>query len=78
MTSPIRTRSPDTVTLARSAGAAMRSLRVCAKAAAGEAASKARARQSVRAVMVITPQRNMAVVDCSIWSAALTTLAFIS
>src|SRR5258707_3241756 len=48
MTSPIRTRSPDTVTSARSTGAAMTSLRTCADAAAGSAASSAVASKTER------------------------------
>ena len=39
--------------------------------------SGAEARMSERAIMA-RAQRNMLEVDCSIWSAALTTLAFIS
>src|SRR6266851_4685223 len=50
MISPIRTRSPDTVTLARSTGAAMTSSRICAEAAAGKAASMAVARRRERRV----------------------------
>src|SRR5260370_34492841 len=56
MTSPIRTRSPDTCTLARSTGAAI-TLRfakvswVCATAAALDAAIRAVARRRARAIM---------------------------
>ena len=80
MRSPTRTMSLETCTLARSAGAAMTSARssaLCATAIGAEAASRAEARMSERAIMA-NPQRNMLEVDCSIWSAALTTLAFIS
>ena len=45
--------------------------------AATEAAQSAVARKRTRAIMT-DPQRNMLEVDCIIWSAALTTLAFIS
>src|SRR6266478_2215408 len=45
MTSPIRTSSPATLTLARSTGAAMTSSRVCADAVAVPAASRAVARR---------------------------------
>ena len=51
-----------------------------AAAVALDAAIRAVARRRerrARAIM-ISPQRNMLEVDCSIWSAALTTLAFIS
>jgi hypothetical protein len=56
MTSPIRTRSPDTCTLARSTGAAI-TLRfakvswVCATAVALDAAIRAVARRRARAIM---------------------------
>src|SRR5258707_14433170 len=52
MTSPIRTRSPATATLARSTGAATTSSRVCADAAAEVAASRAVARKSERMVII--------------------------
>src|SRR3954454_3400936 len=65
MTSPIRTTSPATVTLARSTGAAMTlsrargaamtSSRACADAVAAAAASSAVARRSERAVIVGLP-----------------------
>jgi hypothetical protein len=42
------------------------------------AARSALARRRVRTIISSTPQRNSAVVDCIIWSAALITLAFIS
>src|SRR2546429_8304466 len=48
MTSPIRTSSPATLTLARSTGAAMTSSRVCARAVAVPAASRAVARRTER------------------------------
>src|SRR5258707_2817268 len=52
MTSPIRTRSPATATLARSTGAAMTSSRVCADAAADVAATRAVARKRERLVII--------------------------
>src|SRR5258705_9655013 len=52
MTSPIRTRSPATATLARSTGAATTSSRVCADAAADVATSRAVARRSERMVII--------------------------
>src|SRR6266436_2074990 len=51
MTSPIRTRSPDTVTLARSTGAAMTSSRVCA-GAAELAASRAVTSRRKRTIII--------------------------
>src|SRR5260370_10013028 len=54
MTSPIRNSSPDTVTLARSTGAAMTSSRACADAVAVAAASRAVARKTER-MDIISP-----------------------
>ena len=70
--------SEATVTLARSVGGAITSLRACASAAVAEAASSAAARRRGRAIMIGLRQRNRLAVDCIIWSAALTTFAFIS
>src|ERR1700720_934858 len=55
MTSPIRTTSPVTLTLARSTGAAMTSSLTCANAAVDVAASKAVARRRERSVITKTP-----------------------
>ena len=76
--SPIRTTSPATVTLARSAGAAMTSSLLWADAGTVAAASRAVASRSDAKRHDRLPQRNSAEVVCSIWSAALITLAFIS
>src|SRR3981189_380482 len=55
ITSPIRTRSLVTVTLARSTGAAMTSSRVCASAGAAETASRAVARRRERTIIMSSP-----------------------
>src|SRR5438105_15138039 len=55
MTSPIRTSSPATLTLARSTGAAMTSSRVCADAVAVPAASRAVARRRERGKLLPFP-----------------------
>src|SRR3979490_226709 len=55
MTSPIRTRSLVTVTLARSTGAAMTSSRVWASAGAAETASRTVARRSERMIIINSP-----------------------
>ena len=46
-------------------------------AAAGDAAAKAMTSETIR-IMTVAPQRSMLAADCSIWSAALITLEFIS
>src|SRR5260370_38656362 len=61
MTSPIRTRSPDTVTLARSTGAAMTSSRDWATAVAALDVSRAAARgreRSVGTLFLLPPPNN--------------------
>src|SRR5437879_1455161 len=55
MTSPIRTSSPATLTLARSTGAAMTSSRTCARAVAVPAASRAVARRRERGKLLPFP-----------------------
>ena len=76
--SPIRTTSPETATLARSTGMAITSSPALGQCRHGGGREQGGCEQNGANEHGQLPHRNSAEVVCSIWSAALITLAFIS